>query len=130
MPLHWRVMLSKKLWAQLKFSEDAQDADSPLRKGFAQSRGRAAMKTLPSAGDKVSFVWDGTIVMRGTITSDGFLDGDLHQTQHTEYMKAAKAAHQGPTKYALLDITEVLEEPAPIRHTGQATWIQMPVDCI
>ena len=127
---HWRVMLSKKRWDQKRFAA-AASADASVLRGFAQSKGAVNMRETPVVGDFVSFVYDGHIVMTGVVRA-GFQEGTLHQSQHLgagTIGKPEERPHALPASYALIDLA-LLVKPKKVRHTGQATWIKMPVDLI
>jgi hypothetical protein len=122
-------MLSSKMWDQALFAKRAE-ADPTMLSGFAQSKGAAQMKLVPAAGDLVSFVWKGHVVMRGVVTA-GFQAGTLHQTQHADCFPLAAAARAhavAVAEYATINITEVLvkEDQPAIAPTGQRTWAKMP----
>ena len=123
---HWRVMLSSKRWDQGCFAAAAQLRPERLR-DFAQSKGAVNMRETPVVGDFVSFVFKGHIVMTGVVRA-GFQEGDLHQTQHLGVGAIGlpeDRLHALPASYALIDLA--LVAPRKVRHTGQATWIKMPV---
>jgi len=124
-------MLSKKRWNQELFKtevkKEAVEGKTDLLRGFAQSKGAVNMREVPVVGDFVSFVWDGKIVMTGVVRA-GFQEGILHQNQHEgrgAIGRREERLHALPASYALIDLA--LVEPRVVRHTGQATWIKMPV---
>ena len=78
----------------------------------------------------MSFVFKRHIVMTGVVRA-GFQEGDLHQWQHSDRGAIGlpeDRLHALPASYALIDLA--LVAPRKVRHTGQATWIKMPVDLI
>ena len=119
-------MLSKKRWDQERFKYCCK-ADASLLRGFAQSKGAVNMRETPVVGDFVSFVLDGYIVMTGVVRAE-FQEGDRHQWQHSDRGAVGhreEREHALPASYALIDLA--LVEKKRVRHTGQATWIKMPV---
>lgn len=122
----WRVMINKKLWDVDAFRKDWKH---PLT--IQQSKGRAVMRVRPVRDDKVVFVCQGKIVMRGVVVSDGFVSGVGHQRD--VYNRGAVREHAEPTEYADVQITWVfqgaIEEMEEVPEwKGQSTWCKIKND--
>ena len=113
-------MLSSKLWDQSVYEHKWYT--DPSARVFAQSKGRAVMRTCPSKDDEVWFVLRGHVVMKGVVLTDGFIDGDEHKT-HACNLGTVRA-HAELSQYASVKITEVglAQRIAP---SGQRTWAQV-----
>jgi hypothetical protein len=120
---HWRIMLNSKLWNQTTFADQWKKGE---RHTLAQSKGGARMVTLPSRGDSVVFVCKGHVVMRGTVSSDGFVEGTAHQNDQNNQGQARP--HAETNQFAWILINEVLLEPRAVPHTGQRTWLKVEKD--
>jgi len=116
----WRINLNSKLWDQASFAGQWRQGEKQL---LAQSKGAARMVTIPSRDDSVVFVLKGKIVMRGTVSSDGFLEGTAHQND--ENNRGVTRAHAEPKQFAWILINEVLAEPRAVPLTGQRTWLKV-----
>lgn len=116
----WRVMLSSKLWNQSAYEHMWHT--NPSARVFAQSKGRARMRVLPTTRDEVWFVLRGHVVMKGVVLTDGFMEGDDHKTHECNI--GAIRAHATPSHYAYVKITEIGLAHA-IAPSGQRTWAQV-----
>ena len=116
----WRVMLSPKLWSQTAYEH--MWMTDPSARVFAQSKGRAVMRICPSKDDEVWFVLRGHVVMKGTVVSDGFVEGDAHRSHPCNI--GSIRTHAEPTEYATVNITAVGLSDA-IAPSGQRTWVQV-----
>lgn len=118
----WRVMINKAFWDVDGF---CQDWKHPLT--IQQSKGRAVMRVRPVRDDKVVFVCQGKIVMRGVLVSDGFVSGVGHQRD--VYNRGAVREHAEPTEYADVRIDTVYHTDNPgakaVRPTGQRAWAKI-----
>ncbi len=123
MPKIWRVMLNKKKWNQQKYEK--LYAEYPETRRLAQSKGACRMVVCPKKGDTVNFVYNGKIVMKGVVDSDGFEHGTHHQ--HHSCNSGIKRPHATPPECTWISISEV-GLSIPIRHTGQRTWAKMPTE--
>lgn len=113
----WRVLINPKLWDLDGFRRDWVACAT-----IAQSKGSAAMATLPAVGDRVLFVVKGHIVMTGTVTA-GFQTGTAHQTD--AYNRGPVRAHAEPQMFATIEVVDAQPEPTPIAWKGQRTWIRL-----
>jgi hypothetical protein len=116
----WRINLNGKLWKQDAFADQWKKGERQL---LAQSKGNARMVALPKRGDSVAFVLKGKIVMRGTVNSDGFLEGTAHQNDQNN--QGSTRAHAETKQFAWILINEVLAEPRAVPLTGQRTWLKV-----
>jgi hypothetical protein len=117
----WRVMLNDKLWKQNDFADQWKKGEKQL---LAQSKGQARMVALPARDDSVVFILKGKVIMRGTVSSHGFLEGTAHQNDKNNI--GPTRAHAELNQFAWILINEVLAEPKPVpRPTGQRTWVKV-----
>jgi len=122
----WRVLINPEKWDQRKYV-DEWNGPRPEQKRFAQTKGRAKMRTVPRKNDRVNFVISGKIVMRGYVDTDGFLEGDAHKDEHSCVKGTLRERPwDHVNKYLWVKIDEILKVPELIRRTGQRTWAKMP----
>lgn len=119
--MYWRVLLSPKLWDQKAYV--ALWNENPKERVLYQSKGGRTMKVCPQEGDHVSFVFQGYVVMRGVVLSNGFERGLEHQTHVCN--KGSERTHAEHPEYARVNITELCEGGEKVRRTGQATWARV-----
>jgi hypothetical protein len=115
-PPSWRIVLNPKLWDLEGYMRDWSPEAPPL----AQSKGNCRMASVPEKGDGVVFVCKGRVVMRGTVLSDGFVEGAVHQ-EANPYNRGSLRLHTATPAFAWIRVEEVgLESPYP--PSGQRTW--------
>jgi hypothetical protein len=117
--IDWRVMLPSKNWDQTVFEQKWSQAMSLQEQRFAQAKGAAKMVRCPRKDERVAFVMNGEVVMRGHVLSEGFVFGV--PTLQTETDPGVET-----TEIAWVQITRVglHEKVAP---SGPRTWAKMPL---
>ena len=119
--MHWRVLLSPKLWDQKAYA--ALWNMNPEERILYQSKGGRTMKACPQEGDHISFVYQGFVVMRGVALSNGFERGVAHKNHSCN--KGSERKHAEHPEYARINITELCRGGEKVRRTGQATWARV-----
>jgi hypothetical protein len=113
----WRVIWNTNLY----------DVQSRYREGIDgsvvinQSKGRAAMRSVPLVGDGVVVVWNNHAHMRGTVIQ-GFTVGTNHQDDEVNLGNIRE--HAEPEYYAIIELRS-LPVPIEVRSTGQRTWVKI-----
>lgn len=111
----WRVSWNKKFYKQ--HSLEVGDE-------FAQSKGRAKMRSIPCQGDLVYIACGGKCIYKGTVVSDGFLEGIDHQEDPNNL--GGLPSHRQPREYARIKITSKPTNPVILRGV-QRTWSKCPI---
>ena len=120
-PISWRVLINNKYWDYKKFIENYNQT-----KIIYQTKGLQHMVTLPKKNDSVYYVLKQQIIMKGIITSDGFIIGDLHKN---DPCIIDKSKFDSLTEYIECKITEIYNSPYKrVKHIGQNTWNRVNLD--
>ena len=118
-PIEWRVMLPAKRWDQAAYETKWSQALSVQEQRFAQAKGAAKMVRCPRKDERVAFVMNGEVVMRGHVLSEGFVFGvPAVQTETDPGIECNEIAWVQITKVGLH------EKVAP---SGPRTWAKMPL---
>ena len=116
----WRVLISPKLWNVDSYIQQWND-DSEIP--IYQSKGRAIMRDTPQKDDIINIVVSGHIRMKGVVVSDGFIQGNYHQSDENNI--GIERSHAEPELYATIRIMEILDRPEPIPFKGYRSWIRL-----
>jgi hypothetical protein len=117
--IEWRVMVPSKNWDQAAFETKWSQALSVQEQRFAQAKGAAKMVRCPRKDERVAFVMNGEVVMRGHVLSEGFIFGV--PTVQSEAEPGSEA-----NEIAWVQITKVgLHEKVAL--SGGRTWAKMPL---
>jgi hypothetical protein len=106
----WRVSWNKKFYKQNSLEVGDE---------FAQSKGRAKMRSIPCQGDLVYIACGGKCIYKGIVISDGFLEGIDHQEDTNNL--GGLPSHRQPREYARIKITSKPINPGILRGV-QRTW--------
>jgi hypothetical protein len=112
-PTAWRVTINPKYWDLERFQRDWVPGAI-----IAQSKGNKRMVTLPARNDRVFFVSKNTIVMRGTVLSDGFHTGTDH---HEDPYNIGSADHRSVPEFTRVRV-DAVRLSAPVQQGGRQTW--------
>jgi hypothetical protein len=117
-PKTWRVVINTTFWDLDRFMLEWSPGTI-----IHQSKGALPMVRVPARGDTVVYVSSMAIVMRGTVISDGFLEGTAHQED--PYIRVTtsgtRSYYTETPLYADIQIDNVYLD-LPALRSGQATW--------
>ena len=117
--IDWRVVMPSKNWDQAAFESKWSQAMTSQEQRIAQTKGAAKMVRCPRKDERVAFVMNGEVVMRGHVLSEGFVFGaPTVQTETDPGIECNEIAWVQITKVGLH------EKVAP---SGPRTWAKMPL---